>query len=351
MTQHPETIAVIGAGIMGIMSAYTLIKSFPDATVILHDKEGFPAKNASFIAGGMLSPFSELDHMPAKYLSAGFSAIKTWKSISDSLDDNFDLHINGSLLLTHDEDRHLLERFKSILPPSDQWQKIGATDIYKLEPALPPHNFKNGLIIKGEAHLHPQKAMQALLACVEHKNIGEIDIKTHRADWIIDCRGLYAKTSSNSLRGVKGETLIVRNADFKLSRPIRLMHPRYPLYIVPREDSIFMIGATIIESDQSDHVSIRSGMELMSALYSLHPSFGDAEILEMKAKTRPSYPDNLPYIEQRGNVISCNGLYRHGYLFAPVMSACAADIIAGKVNNFSNLFVRNDADHIKRRNA
>jgi len=258
MTQHPETIAVIGAGIMGIMSAYTLIKSFPDATVILHDKEGFPAKNASFIAGGMLSPFSELDHMPAKYLSAGFSAIKTWKSISDSLDDNFDLHINGSLLLTHDEDRHLLERFKSILPPSDQW---------------------------------------------------------------------------------------------KLSRPIRLMHPRYPLYIVPREDSIFMIGATIIESDQSDHVSIRSGMELMSALYSLHPSFGDAEILEMKAKTRPSYPDNLPYIEQRGNVISCNGLYRHGYLFAPVMSACAADIIAGKVNNFSNLFVRNDADHIKRRNA
>ena len=155
------------------------------------------------------------------------------------------------------------------------------------------------------------------------------------ADTIIDCRGLGTKTQN--LRGVKGEIAIVRNPDFSLDRPVRLMHPRYPLYIVPRPDNVFMIGATIIESDKDEHVSLRSSMELLSALYSLHPSFGEAQIIELNAGIRPAYPDNLPRIEINDHIIRANGLFRHGFLFSPLMAGAIADYINGINNDYWTL--------------
>lgn len=337
-TQIPDTIAVIGAGIIGLMSAYTLSRAFPDAHVTIFDPAGFPADNASFIAGGMIAPYSELDHMPQSFLPAGLESIKLWQSCADDLGGDFEFTQNGSLIIAHDEDRHLLERFKSILPATG-WT---AADTEVLEPALPAHKFKNALYLSGEAHLHPRKAMQAICDVLPHREQRSLtpEDAAHDFDLVIDCSGMNAKNDLPDLRGVKGEIVIVRNTEFSLSRPVRLMHPRYPLYIVPRADNIFLIGATIIESADNNTVSIRSGMELLSALYSLHPSFGEAQILEMKAGIRPSFSDNLPGISQAGRIIRANGLYRHGYLFSPVMARCICALARGENYAFNHLFVK-----------
>lgn len=338
MTQN---ISVIGAGIMGIMSAHTLQNALPNSTITLFDPKGFPADNASFIAGGMLAPLSELDHMPLDYLDAGFEAINIWKSISG----DFEFHQNGSLIIAHDQDRHLLERFKSILPNNESWE------IVKPKEKEPLINFQNGLSMKGEAHLHPQKAMKILLNQIKNKKKQKIEIESKKADWIIDCRGLSAQDNQPNLRGVKGETLVVHNPEFTLTRPVRLMHPRYPLYIVPRQGNIFMIGATIIESND-DRLTLRSGLELMSALYSLHPSFADARVLEFNTGIRPAYPDNLPRITVNGNIITANGLFRHGYLCAPVMTKCIQSIVTGTEYKYNHLFIKeNQHEHTSERRA
>lgn len=336
-----QKISIIGAGIMGIMSAYTLQNALPDAHITLYDPKGFPADNASYIAGGMLAPLSELDHMPIKYLEAGFDAIKIWSKCGDA----FEFAQNGSLIIAHGSDRHLLERFKSILPADERWME---TNPSKEEPML---RFQHGLFMKGEAHLHPKKAMTELLNSIHNKQQESIDLESKNTDWIIDCRGLGAQKDQPNLRGVKGETLVVHNPEFTLARPVRLMHPRYPLYIVPRAGNIFMIGATIIES-ANDHLTIRSELELMSALYSLHPSFGDAQILEMNAGIRPAYPDNLPRITVNGNIIRANGLFRHGYLCAPVMAQCIESVVTGKDYEHNHLFLKGKQDeHPSKRNA
>ncbi len=348
-------ISVAGAGIMGIMNAFYLQKSMPNATITLYDPAGFPADNASYIAGGMIAPLSELDHMPDNYLEAGYETIRLWDEVSQTLGNSFEFSMRGSIFITHDEDRHLLERFKSVLPHNDDWQAIGKQDINALEPALNTQTFKSGLYMKREAHLHPQKVMQTLLEQIPNKEQTALDIETEaqKADIVIDCRGMKAQNQDNNIRGVKGEVLVVRNPEFTLSRPLRLMHPRYPLYIVPREDNIFLIGATIIETAENKNISLRSGMELMSALYSLHRSFGDAEIIEMKAGIRPSYPDNLPQIHKNGNVIHCNGLYRHGFLFSPVLAQCVTRHINNEDDPFKHLFWKGHKDehHSKRQRA
>jgi hypothetical protein len=92
---------------------------------------------------------------------------------------------------------------------------------------------------------------------------------------------------------VRGERIVVRSPT-SLRRPVRMLHPRLPLYIVPRGNGLFMIGATMIESERRGPVSVRSALELLNAAYALHPAFGEAEIVELGADLRPAFPDNLP---------------------------------------------------------
>ncbi len=330
----PQNITILGAGIMGLMSAYTLFKS--GHAITIYDPKGFPADNASFMAGGMLAPYSEIEHMDLHWIEAGLAGIDIWRGMD--MDTSFSQ--KGSLLIAHPEDNYILERFKNHLPSKLQTPH-NPKDI---EPAL-DNKFQNGLFLNEEAHVNPETTMNALCTFLENK----IEFKTSSitpedcsANWILDCRGMAS--DDPELRGVKGEIIIVRNPEFTLVRPVRLMHPRYPLYIVPRPDHTFMIGATVIETSDNQNVTLRSSMELMSALYALSPSFGDAEIIEIKAGIRPAYSDNLPRISINNNVISAGGLFRHGYLLAPVMAQCVTDHLAGVENKHMSLFNKG-ADH------
>ena len=335
-----QDITILGAGIAGLMNAYTLSSAGHNITI--YDPKGFPADNASHMAGGMLAPWSEIEHMDLGWVRAGLKGIEIWRDMD--LDTGFTQ--NGSLLIAYPEDRYILERFKSHLPT----EKQTAINPQSYEPAL-DKKFASGIALEDEAHLAPHKTMNAICNFLEDKVkfIAEKAPKGLNADWIIDCRGMAA--NDPNIRGVKGETLLVRNTEFSLSRPVRLMHPRYPLYIIPREDHVFMIGATVIESAENENVSLRSSMELMSALYALSPSFGEAEIIEIKAGIRPSYTDNLPRITINENMIGCNGLFRHGYLLASVMAACVADHLSETENEFMHLFKdeTHESDNQRRR--
>ena len=83
--------------------------------------------------------------------------------------------------------------------------------------------------------------------------------------------------------------LLLRCPDVALARPVRLLHPRFPVYVVPRGEGLFMVGATMIESDERTRVTARSLVELLNAAYVLHPAFAEAEIVEIGAMPgRPS---------------------------------------------------------------
>lgn len=334
MSISRKNIAVAGAGVMGLTCAFTLAEA--GHSVSLSDPEGFPANNASFKAGGMLAPYAEIEHMPAEWLEPCFESIKFWEHLATTHD--FEFAQRGSLIVAHPQDRHMLDRFAQHIPNP---KRMDVQGVETLEPSL-AGRFREGLYLADEAHLHPQKAMMALLSRIENKHAYAFDIKSAEYDFVIDCRGLAAQDSD--LRGVKGELLVVHNPDFTLTRPVRLMHPRYALYIVPRAGNIFMIGATQIEAEGEALPSVKSAMELMSALTTLHPSFADSAILTITADMRPSYPDNLPRIRRTGNVISCNGLFRHGFLLSPVMAACVLALVEGREVPYISYFMEG-AEH------
>ncbi len=340
-----KSIAIIGAGILGLNTAYKATQKGLKVTIF--EKQDFPPANASSIAGGMLAPFSEIDTLPMKFVQAGLRGIEFWK---ENLGEDFSdcLQSAGSLFIAHPEDKHMLERFAQHLPSvSDNWKWVDTRQIAELEPCI-QNKFERGIFIPQEANIHPLQALEALAKKVQElggKIIKQEAMPEELAksyDWVIDCRG-YVAGSDNDLRGIKGEIILLENKEFELKRPVRLMHPRYPLYIIPRPNNIFAVGASVIENANDDDglVFLRSAMELMSAAYSLHPSFGEAKVLDMSSAIRPAYLDNLPRIKINGEekYIRCNGLFRHGYLLSPVMGNCVAHYIeTGEENEDFSLF-------------
>ncbi|PZR41857.1 FAD-dependent oxidoreductase, partial [Paraburkholderia fungorum] len=141
-----------------------------------------------------------------------------------------------------------------------------------------------------------------------------------------------------TLRGIRGEVARVHAPGIKLTRPVRLLHPRYPLYIAPKQDDLYVIGATEVEGEDMSPVSVRSALELLSAAFSVHPGFGEARILELNSQCRPTLPDHRPALLWDGaQTLRVNGLYRHGYMIVPEVAdeavRFAAALLDGRIGD------------------
>lgn len=305
-------INIIGAGIAGTWQARLLADA--GYRVTLHERgDASLAQATSYRAGGMLAPYCEQEISEPAITRLGLRSLHLWRRHCPQVT------FGGSLVVAHPRDRTDLERFARM---ATGHRRIGASELAELEPAL-AGRFANALFFADEAHVEPRRVLADM-----HRRLADSGVAIcYQSECrpgemngiVIDCRGLQARDSCPQLRGVKGETIVVETGEIALSRPVRLIHPRWPLYVVPRADNRFMIGATSIEAED-DGVSVRSALELLTAAYALHPAFAEARIVEICAGLRPAFPDNLPRIAIDGMHIAVNGLYRHGFLLAPALA-------------------------------
>ena len=225
-----------------------------------------------------------------------------------------------------------LTRFAEATSPPQTLDRAGLAD---LEPDL-AGRFQNALYFADEAHFVPGPALAFLLDAAE-KASARIELghawtpdDAKPGEVVVDCRGIAARTALPQLRGVRGERLVIQTDEVRLGRPVRLLHPQHPLYIVPWPDGHFLIGATVVESEDTGPISVRSTLALLGTAYALHPAFAEAAIVETGTGLRPAFPDNLPHAEIRddGQHILVNGAFRHGFLLAPVLARAVADYLA-----------------------
>jgi len=318
MTSHLK-IAIRGAGVAGLWQALTLARR--GHAVLVAERSAEPFIDAcSPYAGAMLAPRCEEESAEAVIRELGTRGIALWRATYPGL------VVNGSLVVAAPRDRSLLDRFARMTEGS---ARLDANTLGALEPGLAPR-FGSALYYEGEAHVNPNTALSFLLGAVQeagvpvHFGVGDIP---QGADIVVDCRGLAAQDALPTLRGVRGERILVRAPEIALQRPVRLLHPRFPLYLVPWGHGLFMVGATAIEREDAGPVTLRSALELLSAAYVLDPAFGEAEILALGAGVRPAFPDNRPRIIPAKGYIYVNGLYRHGFLLAPVLAEMVADYL------------------------
>ncbi|MEA2950849.1 MAG: glycine oxidase [Alphaproteobacteria bacterium] len=307
-----ESVAIIGAGIAGAWQAL-LFAQAGHAVTLFERGDTSMTQATSHWAGGMLAPYCEREASEPVITRLGIRALDLWREQFP------DTPFNGSLVVSHPRDRADYERFARM---TSNHQRLGAEAVTALEPSL-DGRFRDALFFPDEGHVEPRLVLPQLhqrIAAAGSAVQFDSEQRPDETDGIvIDCRGLFARDSQPNLRGVKGEMIIVETDEIALSRPVRLIHPRWPLYIIPRANNQFMIGATSIERED-DGVSVRSALELLSAAYAVHPAFGEARIVEIGSGLRPAFPDNLPRIAVHNQRIAVNGLYRHGFLLAPALA-------------------------------
>ena len=312
----PVSFHIHGAGVAGLCVATALVTR--GAQVSLYDPNGLPDTHCcSWWAGGMLALFCEGEAAEEPVIRLGQKAASWWQK------QGVDVVQKGSLVVALARDKSELTRFAR---RTEQHQNVDEDGLAALEPDL-AGRVRQGLFFETEAHLSPRDALKKLTENLISAGVtisSEVPA-SNPSSQLIDCRGLSAQDALRDLRGVKGEMLVLHSKDITLSRPVRMLHPRHPLYIVPRGDGIFMLGATQIESSDRTRATVRSVLELLSAAFALHPAFGEAEILEIGVDARPAFPDNLPRIRHHNNIIYANGLFRHGFLLAPALAEMTAD--------------------------
>jgi glycine oxidase len=305
-------VSVIGAGIAGAWQA--LLFAQAGHAVTLHERsDAGMTESTSYWAGGMLAPYCEAETSEPVISRLGIRSLQLWREHFPHTP------FNGSLVVAHPRDRADFERFARL---TTGHKKLDARALSELEPSL-EGRFRDGLFYAGEGHVEPRRVLPDLHARVTAAG-GAIKFNSEATavdidGIVIDCRGLAARDTQPGLRGVKGEIILIETDEVELSRPVRLIHPRWPLYVIPRGGNRFMLGATSIEAEDNG-VSVRSALELLGAAYAVHPAFAEARIVEFGSGLRPAFPDNLPRIAIDNDKIAVNGLYRHGFLLAPALA-------------------------------
>jgi glycine oxidase len=339
-------IAVVGAGVVGSLTALMLRRGGGEVSLLSASQAG-SAETCSFAAGGMLSPIAEAVYGREEIALAGWDSVERWGELVATLDQKFLFGRYGSVVYAarqhHAELQEWVKRLEQKFP-SGPWQVLSGDGMQDLEPGLEA-SAAGVLHLKNEGFVDCRAVLAALSQAlvkegvaieygrwVERVDEGVIHsgADAWHYDMVIDCRGLGAQHEVRGLRGMRGEALLVYAPDVTLQRPIRVLHPRYPIYVVPRGGGHYYIGATVIESESLEPISVQSLLEILTGLYQFHPGFRYAHVTQTLAQVRPAFDDHEPRLVTQTRLLRLNGLYRHGFLLGPIVAQAAADLVYGR---------------------
>jgi glycine oxidase len=321
-------IAVVGGGLLGRCLAWRASRA--GARVVLYDAASNKGEDsAAWMAAGMIAPTTEAIDAEPQIAFMGRHSLSLWPQWLAELPVPVFYRDDGTLLLWHRENsgeavrahRMIVSRLSDATVKRIEGRQVG-----ELEPALGTR-FSEALHIPNEAQVDNRQLLKAVAIALEVAGV-ECHWKTFIADGtlpaagiVVDCRGTGAKRAWPKLRGVRGEIVRLDAPDIELHHMLRLLHPRHPVYIVPRADGRLIVGATCIEGDDRTPVSVRGALELLTSAYSVLPAIAEARILEFNTQVRPALPDNLPalHFDRERKALHVNGLYRHGFLLTPTV--------------------------------
>ena len=258
-------IGIAGVGLVGRVLALNLLQQ--GHTLTLFDADtAYGEKAAGMTAAGMLAVFAELETAESVIFEHGKRSIALWPDLLEQVSIPEAYQQKGSIIAAHPQDYkeldHFIETLQAKVEEASEIKLLDRRELTQLEPDLEQH--AKAFFIPQEGQVDAQKVMKASSDyLLTHPNVARNQqIKVDKVengkisftgvqesfDWVFDTRGLGANTQVKDLRGVRGEVIWLDAPEVNIMRPTRMLHPRYKIYIVPRENNRYFIGATEIES-------------------------------------------------------------------------------------------------------
>ena len=352
-------VIVVGAGIIGLSTAWYLRRLGTEVTII----DPAPAQGASHAAAGMLAPAAEVvwGQTPLYPLMRASAQMYPQFSAEVASTAGSDLGSSDAGTLVCAGDRADLQALRELRDAQSRsgfaTELITGSAARRVEPSLSPA-VAGAVHIPGDHSIDPRRLTAALLTVLSSHSGGFIrqraaslikdsdttvgvalgDGRRLEADQVIICAGSAVSAIVGApqlpLREVWGDVLRLRasaKATLLLSRTIRGLVNGRPVYLVPRSDGEIVLGASSREDGLSGtpagaiHRLLADGQRLV-------PGILDAEITDITTRARPGSPDDLPMIGRidPGCVVS-TGYFRHGILLAPFGGRLGAELALGAV--------------------
>lgn len=331
MSSQKGSVAVIGGGVIGLSVAREAART--GWRVVIHD-DG--AKGPSWVAGGMLAPYSEAWPGEDELLELGIESLGIWRDGFIDDVENSVITARGSLTVAVDTaDVGELRTMTGWLAARGHpvTEIANARDV---EPML-AQNVRRGFTAPEELSVDNRKVLQALTAECEALGVGrgpaagrtrDVD-----ADQVVIANGVQAAALAGlPVRPVKGEVLRLRQRPGAMPPPANVIRARVHgrhVYLVPRADGV-VVGATQYEHGHDTAPAVAGVRDLLDDACALLPCLGEYEFAECAAGLRPMTDDNLPMvgrIDER--VVVAAGHGRSGFLLAPWTAKTIGAVLDG----------------------
>jgi glycine oxidase len=349
----PRSTLVVGAGIIGLTSAFRLAKAGHHVTLF----DPAPAKGATWAAAGMLAPTAEIAPGEQENYRVQRSSLEMWRGIANELHtftaEHLPIFDTGTLLVGYDaSDGRLVGQFRNVAT------SFGATCMVVTREEKPDvfaflsPRIDQGLMLPGDAWLDPDVAVRLLrLALVElgTQFIDEqvLSVQSHELGvTAVTETGAFAGDSGilatgaaplplgaissgeHVARPVHGVTLRVRGIDRSAMPTVRAFVRGRNFYMVNRPGGYCVLGATV-EERGAPGAQVGELERLMRDALDIVPELETAKFLEHRSGLRPASGNLEPFFEplQSKGWAWSSGHYRHGVTLAPLAAHSALEFV------------------------
>src|SRR6478609_2042213 len=380
-------VAVIGGGVVGHGIAWEAQRSGRSVALI----DDAPGAGASWAAAGMLAPVSELHYQEEDLLELMLDASSRWPGFAAGVAAAAGA-VTGYLTTptlavgVDAADRRALMDLRAVQQASGlEVEPLTVREARSREPLLSP-GISCALDTPSDHQVDPRKLIASvrLALAAAAQETTELAVAGAAEGFAVPERAAGLLWKDGTVAGVRlgsGGTVLARETvvanglhaasldglPHGLDLPLRPVHgdilrlsvPQHlrplvtatvrglvhgiPVYIVPREDGMVVIGASQREDALSDAVSAGSVYQLLRDAQALVPAVAELELLECTARARPGTPDNAPLLGRvavslgsggptDGHVpglIIATGFFRHGVLLTPAAAAICTALLDG----------------------
>ena len=339
---------MVGAGVAGLGVAWRLAQRGWTVTVL---DRGAAGRGTSWAAAGMLAPAAEIGFEELDLYALGRESLARWPAFAAELEAaagvSVGLDTTGTLVVADDRDSAAALRrlfaFQQAHGAPVEW--LSADEALEREPMLSPR--VPAAVWSPDDHQVDNRAVVAALVAAcraagvelrEHAEVARVEsgpalrladgarveaeaVVVAAGAWIAELGGL---APAPPVRPVKGQALSVRMTD-----ALRVRHtirgPR--AYLVPKPDGRLVVGATSEELGFDTAVTAGGLYRLLDGAVRVLPAIEELDVVETWAGLRPASRDHAPLLGRTAvpGVHVATGLYRHGLLLLPAVSAAVAD--------------------------
>ena len=349
-------IAIIGAGITGLMSALELLEQ--GCSVSIFDQQA-AGQAASWAGGGILSPM-----YPWRYPAAVNALAQHAKPLYQEWNNkllpvsgiDFQIHESGMLIFDESDFEVGLGYAEQYQEPQQQAELLNQTQLQQINPKVDQNKFKQAIYFPQLANIRNPRLLQSIVAYLkqhprvswqEHCKISQLHFKADRldriqsesgqyfqADQFVFTTGAWSQSWSEQLhleipvQPVQGQMLLFKTPQDWL--PTMCMNK--VMYLIPRRDGHVLCGSSMrqVGFDTSPSAEIRQ--DILQACFEMVPELADFPLVTQWAGLRPSSPNGVPYIgkiPQLENAWANFGHFRNGLCMGAASGQLLTQLMLG----------------------